>query len=712
MKGISSSLFNYCRYSLLIVFSVSLYCTGRAQTETDLTIGPGSMTMILNQINATEAVNTVVYPREYAVYGSMGCVNGGGILISSRDFKTRWIYNMTNGIWSEIPQDTIVPFFVSEATSRYYKDLQHSTVPMYIKRVWRYRPPDRLINGINYSDAEWTPDDSIGNSDMVSEHIFISHCNTGSGLTVTQKAYAFENPSYDDFILVEFVFKNTGNIDADQEIEYPNNQLLQCFIGVSFVPQPSGLCGRILSGCTGWSAGADDWIDYFKGVTNNEKIRVLYGWDGDSPLYSEDDEGDPLPSSGIFLSPQYPGMAILQVDKAVNDGTNDTSQPVMSYYSYGGASAGNVLSIRPGGGLGSDNIWKVFDNRQFFPSPFNWEKWKINQVEEWTVDNNPSREYYKTGTVGFGPYDFLHIGDSVRIVLCYTVGRLGWNQTVNLGQRWSRTLLGLSGGISQSDKNKLLRSGRDSLLSRVSRISKMFKDESGTFNLEYGVERIGHPPKAPNISIRPSSPCQGILIEWENVNAAKYNVYRRLKPTFSLDDSPQELIKNPYTLIAEVDSNTTSLLDSNVSVGKNYWYCVTAISRDGIESSNFLTRTEPTYYDPTRGSVSPCGPLLNVAVVPNPYDRRSERLYGIPANTITFHGLPPVCRICIYTQSGDLVTTLTHISEEGNTEQWNLQNDSNQLVSSGIYLFTIDQTKDEMGRELNLNSSGKFVIIR
>jgi len=59
-----------------------------------------------------------------------------------------------------------------------------------------------------------------------------------------------------------------------------------------------------------------------------------------------------------------------------------------------------------------------------------------------------------------------------------------------------------------------------------------------------------------------------------------------------------------------------------------------------------------------------------------------------------------------------LVTTLTHISEVGITEQWNLQNDSNQLVSSGIYLFTIDQTKDEMGRELNLNSSGKFVIIR
>ena len=412
------------------------------------------------------------------------------------------------------------------------------------------------------------------------------------------------------------------------------------------------------------------------------------------------------------MSPQYPGMAVLHVDRAVNDGTNDTSQPIMSYYSYGGASAGNVLSIRPAGGLGAENIWQVFNSHQFFQSPFDWTIWKASQIEDWAVDNDPSREYYKTGTVGFGPYDFLNIGDSVKIVLCYTVGRLGWNQTVDLGQRWNRTLSSLSGGISLVDKNKSLRSGRDSLLSKVGRISRLFRDENGNFNLEHGANQIGHPPRAPNVSIRASSPCLGIVVEWENVNAAKYRIYRRLEPSFSLDETPQKLMKHPFTMIAELDSNEISFLDSNVSVGKNYWYCVTAVGYDGIESSKFLTNIEPTYYDPTRGSVSPCGPLLDVAVVPNPYDRRSERLYGLPANTITFHGLPPECRICIYTQSGDLVTILLHRSDMGNIEQWNLQNDSNQLVSSGLYLFTIDQTRDELGQELNLNATGKFVIIR
>ncbi len=701
-----------CRRSLLLLFSISLQHIGWAQTETDLTIGVGSMTMILNQFNATEAINTIAYPREYAVYGSMGCVYGGGILISSRDFHTRWVYDITNGIWSEVPRDTIVPFYVSEATTHYYKDVQHSTVPLDIKRVWRFRPPDRVINGRNYADANWTPDDSLADAAMISDQMFISRCNTGSGLTVTQRAYAFENPSFDDFIIVQFVFTNTGNINGDQEIEYPDNQLSQCYLGISFVPQPSGLCGTILSGCTSWSAGVDDWIDYFKGVIRGENIRVMYGWDGDSPLYSADDEGDPLPASGIFMSPQYPGMAILHVDSAVNNSTNDTSQPVMSYYSYGGASAGNVLSIRPGGGLGPENIWNVFNQHNFFPSPFNWDKWKTSQIEEWTVDNNPSREYYKTGTLGFGPYNFLHIGDSVQIIVCYTVGRLGWNQTVDLGQRWNRTVSGLSGGISKNDKNKFLRYGRDSLLAKVSRISKLFEDASGNFNLDSGATRVGHPPRAPSISVRAGSPCGGVLIEWETVGAVKYRVYRRLKPLFSLDDLPQELMKHPYTMIAELDSTKMSFLDSNVSAGRNYWYSVTAVGRDGIESSKFLTMTEPLENDPTRGSVSPCGSLLDVAVVPNPYDQRSERLYGLPANTITFHGLPPECSIRIYTQSGDLVQTLFHHSSAGNIEQWNLQNESNQLVSPGIYFFTIDQTRDEIGRELDLRTSGKFVIIR
>jgi hypothetical protein len=149
-----------------------------------------------------------------------------------------------------------------------------------------------------------------------------------------------------------------------------------------------------------------------------------------------------------------------------------------------------------------------------------------------------------------------------------------------------------------------------------------------------------------------------------------------------------------------------------VSVGKNYWYAVTAVDASGLESSRFLNRTDPTSSDPIRGSVTPTGTLLDVFVVPNPYDRRSEKLYKLPANTVTFYGLSPECQIRIYTQSGDLVATLRHYASSGNIEQWNMVTDSKQYVASGLYLYVVDQTKDEAGNDLGLASRGKFVIIR
>jgi hypothetical protein len=148
-----------------------------------------------------------------------------------------------------------------------------------------------------------------------------------------------------------------------------------------------------------------------------------------------------------------------------------------------------------------------------------------------------------------------------------------------------------------------------------------------------------------------------------------------------------------------------------VSVGRNYWYAVTAVDAFGVESSRFLNRTYPGS-DPLRGSVTPVGTLLDVAVVPNPYDRRSERLYALPSNTITFYGLTPECRIRIYTQSGDLVVTLHHFPAAGNIQQWNLLSESNQYVAAGLYLYVIDETKDDAGHALSLASRGKFVIVR
>lgn len=696
-----------------LCLSLLLFIGQQAHGQTDVNIGVGTTSLRINEILALDAVTTVVYPVDYTVYGSMGCVYGGGFVIAAKDFKSKWVYDQTTGNWSEATQLTTVPYFVSEASTRYYQDLQHSTVPISIKRYWKYRPPDRIVKGTNYADADWRPYDEVAGAAMICDQMVVATCNTGSGISLTQRAYAFASRPYDDFIIVEYVFKNTGNINSDTAIEYPNNQVQQCYLGLSFVPQPSGLGPQILSGNTSWAAGVDDWIDYYAGTIKGagEPIRVLYGWDGDSPANAPtDDEGDPYPASGIFMSTQYPGMAVLHVDRRVNDGTNDPNQPTMTYYSYGGASSGNAFSIRAGGSLGPQGIWNEFSSGRKFQSPFNWDTWNTSRVEDWAGGNNPNKEYYKTGTLGFGPYDFRNLNDSVRIVVCYAVGSMGWNQAVSIGQRWKKTVENVAGGISTKDKNIALRSGRDSLFAKVSRASKLFRDSNGNFNLSKGAALIGASPKSPNLTVAPSAAGGAIDLQWEDVGAVKYRIYKRLKPSFRLDDAPADLSKDPFPAIAAVTG--TSWKDTIVSVGKNYWYAVTAVNALGLESSRFLNRTDPSVSDPWRGSVTPTGTLLNVFVVPNPYDRRSERLYTLASNTVTFYGLTPECRIRIYTQSGDLVVTLHHFPSSGNIEQWNLLSDSKQYIAPGLYFYVVDQTKDDIGNDFGLATSGKFVVIR
>ena len=116
-----------------------------------------------------------------------------------------------------------------------------------------------------------------------------------------------------------------------------------------------------------------------------------------------------------------------------------------------------------------------------------------------------------------------------------------------------------------------------------------------------------------------------------------------------------------------------------------------------------------------------------VIVVPNPYrgDTDYEDMGWETTNgdeweeqdrKIAFLNLPDRCVIRIYTLAGDLVKTIGHNGNARysdpyvygtNGAWWNLINDNNQAVMSGIYLFSVqdvDKKKD--------NFVGKFVIIK
>jgi hypothetical protein len=113
--------------------------------------------------------------------------------------------------------------------------------------------------------------------------------------------------------------------------------------------------------------------------------------------------------------------------------------------------------------------------------------------------------------------------------------------------------------------------------------------------------------------------------------------------------------------------------------------------------------------------------LDSIRVVPNPYviDKRALQ-FGTESgyDRIVFYGLPPFCKINIYTERGDLIREINHKNGTGD-EAWESVTSSGQIVVSGLYIAVFEVTEDvkESGTENLLFTKGektyrKFIIIR
>jgi len=165
--------------------------------------------------------------------------------------------------------------------------------------------------------------------------------------------------------------------------------------------------------------------------------------------------------------------------------------------------------------------------------------------------------------------------------------------------------------------------------------------------------------------------------------------------------------------------------DSNVNVGEPYYYAVTGID-DGSQNFFGITPQEPLegsrHINVNALSISPFVPGVNsnaeVAVVPNPWSSDAGVLLfsGNNRNRILFTGLPPLATLKIFTETGDLINTINHVSLSG-TELWHQETSSGQIVNSGIYILAItdaqkfDFENNVVGDKLK-DSFVKFVIIR
>ncbi|MBC7186448.1 MAG: hypothetical protein H5U38_05385, partial [Calditrichaeota bacterium] len=196
-----------------------------------------------------------------------------------------------------------------------------------------------------------------------------------------------------------------------------------------------------------------------------------------------------------------------------------------------------------------------------------------------------------------------------------------------------------------------------------------------------------------------------------------WRVYRKKGASFVGD--PQDAYSGErWQLIYETTNrNETTYIDNDVTRGVSYYYAVTAVdngtqNRDGLfpgqklESSRFANRSAMPAIPFKAGLAT----TERVRVVPNPATIKAGGL-GFPgtADRILFTQLPYKCKLRVFTETGDQITSIDHFGTD--QEVWDQRTDANQYVTSGIYILAVTEAEDVDGRQLP-DQFVKFVLVR
>ncbi|GAJ04572.1 unnamed protein product, partial [marine sediment metagenome] len=139
------------------------------------------------------------------------------------------------------------------------------------------------------------------------------------GVSVHQKVLGWNQTNHDDYVIYDWTFTNTGNVDTDDEIEL-QNQTINDFYFM-----------RI----NRWSGRGRSWSPQHFGSAYGEfsgdSLRMTYMYPGRTEGSSYDNIADPRRSDGGWLrDPMYRGETFMHVDKSADDDSDDPSQPQMT----------------------------------------------------------------------------------------------------------------------------------------------------------------------------------------------------------------------------------------------------------------------------------------------------------------------------------------------------------------------------------------------
>jgi len=284
-----------------------------------------------------------------------------------------------------------------------------------------------------------------------------------------------------------------------------------------------------------------------------------------------------------------------------------------------------------------------------------------------------------------GPFDILP-GDSIKIVFAEIVDGVDYDKAIN---------------PKKYSANSINTESRDKFFATADRAQN-------TYNNHYNHT---DPPAAPEFEVdynRVSGDVANVLTwgtdaelipdpDKGTVDLKSYIIYRS-----------SYLPIGPWTAIDTIlvgdnnyfDGISYRFIDKSVDIGQAYYYAITGIDSDNLESSLFANRLN----NPFIATLPPKDNLDEILVVPNPFVIGKGFSQPGVKDKIQFVNIPNPCTIRIYTVRGDLVKTIRVDEGEGAIVSWDQVTDFGQFVESGIYLFHVESK--------GKTKIGKFAIVR
>ncbi|MBX2820595.1 MAG: hypothetical protein KTR29_12960 [Rhodothermaceae bacterium] len=576
------------------------------------------------------------------------------------------------------------------------------------------------------------------------------YTRTGSVVGITQERWSsqFSQEHHDNYHILEFVFTNTGNTDDDEQIELPD----QTLDGVYFYWQnryaPNRSAGWEQNNAQGWGKWTmndtvgDGHEDY------NVDFRAQWSWLGHvTTLSGRTALGGPLWNDGSWLvasgdstgrlgAAHMLGRMILHADKSATDESDDPEQPSTMNFIWTGDERTHLNEHTDLGKMQFE--LELMTEGRVYPH-------HADLVEpEGTFDTGIGDPTLGRGAdgfafgEGFGPYT-LAPGEDVRIIMAEGIAGISDEAAVHVGQTYKRRggsngaddLLiefdangdgvisdaaydynTLYTGAERMTKNQWALSAKDSMMQTFQRIEANF--ESG-----WNIPKGPLPPARFSVT----SGTDRIFLEWESFPgespAGGWELWRAQNRFDGLPIDPKtgesfEDWPTVYKQVATFGGGETSFEDNDVIRGIDYFYYLQAVGSmntdaTGLTPTGMPLKSNRYYaqtYEPARLKRPPGREISDARVVPNPYNINTDQnLLFSNRDALAFFNIPGECTIKIFTEMGELIREIPHFDGSGD-EFWDLQTESLQLVSTGIYFAVIEDsnTGDKVIR--------KFTIVR